>query len=187
MVVARDSPDSGWSGHRSGSGGILAPIVRASDRIVSTFYRVARIGWSAAAGILVPILIWIWPVTSVGGAVGILMLMLLLGLPGTVIHLVGRALTGVANLPFTIGSQATSNELPALSLKGGLRSIWSVGRYLMGIRGRLWAMRDELAAAGALLRLASLPVLISILIAALAVGLMVPTAALAILAVVITL
>ncbi len=178
------------------SGGVLAPIVKAAGRIVTSFDRVARAGWLAGIGILVPILIWIWPVSAVG-SVGVVLLALVLALPGTVIYLVGRALASVAKLPLSIvsqatavsqatTSQATTSETPSLRLNGGLRSIWSVGRYLMGIRGRLWEMRDELAAAGVLMRLASLPVLISILVAVLAIGLMIPSAALAILVMAIT-
>ena len=167
-------------------GGVLAPIIRASGRIVTTFDRVARAGWLAAIGILAPVLVWIWPVSSIGW-IGVVLLGLVLALPGTVIYLVGQALTSVARLPMTLVTQATTVEAPPLQLSGGLRSIWSVGRYLMGIRGRLWAMRDELAAAGALVRLASLPVLIGILGAVVAIGLMIPTAALAILVLAFTL
>ena len=166
--------------------GVLAPIARASGRIVAPFDRVARVGWLAGIGVLGPILYWLWPVSG-AGTIGIILLALVLALPGTVIYLVGRALAGVAALPQSLVSQATSIETPSLSLQGGLRSVWSVGRYLLGIRERLWAMRDELAAAGMLLRLASLPVLVSILGAALAIGLMIPAAALALLALAITL
>jgi hypothetical protein len=162
-------------------GGVLAPIAKASGRIVTTFDRVAKVGWLAGLSILAPILVWTWPI-SAAGSLGVLVLTLVLALPGSVIYLVGRALASVARLPDSLLSQAGAIQAPALQLRGGLRSIWSVGSYLMQIRERLWAMRDELAAAGMLVRLASLPVLISILGSALAIGLMIPVAAVALLA-----
>ncbi len=69
--------------------GVLAPIVKASGRIVATFERVAKIGWLAGLGIFAPILVWVWPV-SAGGSVGVVLLALVLALPGAVIHLVAR-------------------------------------------------------------------------------------------------
>lgn len=156
---------------------VLAPLARASDRIVRTFDRVARIGWAAALGIAGPVTLWVWPVGVTGG-VSLGLLCAILVLPGLTIFLLARALGGLASLPTAFVDQLVSaRETPSLELSGGgLRRVWNVGRYLLGIRGILWAVKDQLTSAGAVPRLASMPILIGSLAAVVAIAVMAPVA-----------
>lgn len=168
-----DQPDA------DGSRGVtvLAPLTRASDRIVRTFDRVAWIGWAAALGIAGPVAIWVWPV-GIAAGLSLGLLCAILALPGLIIFLLARAVGGLASLPTTLVDQLVSaREAPSLELSGGgLRRVWNVGRYLLGIRGILWAVKDQLTSAGAVLRLASMPILLGSLAAVVAIAVMAPVA-----------
>jgi hypothetical protein len=165
-----------------GALGILAPLRQASVAVVRACERTAVIGWAAAAMIVGVVLFWSWPLSVFGaGLVG--SLGLLLALPGSIVFLLARTLGSVSRLPEALVGQAAPGPSPTLHLRGGpLRSAWKIGRYLLSVRGRLWAVRDELASAGALIRLASPVVLIVVLGAVLAVGVLVPVALLVLLA-----
>ncbi|NNE71048.1 MAG: hypothetical protein HKN29_11895 [Rhodothermales bacterium] len=173
---ATSSPGTGLSSPGTGLS-VLAPLARASDAIVRSFDRVAYVGWAAAAGVVGPVLTWVWPV-GVPAGIGFALLFVVLLVPGLFIFLLARAVAGLAGLPTSVINQVVSaQEGPALEFSGGgLRRVWCVGRYLLGIRGVLWALKDQLTSAGAVLRLASVPILIGSLAAVLAIALMVPLA-----------
>ncbi|MFT5142407.1 MAG: hypothetical protein ACI80V_000870 [Rhodothermales bacterium] len=161
--------------------GFLAPLRQASAAVVRTCERTAVIGWVAGAVIVGVVLFWTWPLSATAaGFVGFLGA--LLALPGSIVFLLGRALASVSRLPEALVGQATSGSDLSLQIGGGpVRSAWKIGRYLLSVRSRLWAMRDELATAGALVRLTSPVVLIVVLGAVLAVGVLVPVAVLVLL------
>lgn len=158
--------------------GVLAPIRRASGAITAACLRTATVGWTSAGVIVASGAALAWPLETAGWIV-VALTTSVLAVPGALVYLLAQTVAGVARLPDSLMAQASSAPRPPISLEGGpLRSAWRVARYLVDIRGRLWAMRDELVAAGAVLRLASPFVLLSVLGAVVAIGVMIPVAAL---------
>ncbi|MBO6574509.1 MAG: hypothetical protein JJ896_03760 [Rhodothermales bacterium] len=172
-----DADQGPGSEPRVASRSVLAPIRRASDTIVRACDSTALTGFAAAAVIVGSWLSLVWPVSTLG-LVLLGLVAAVLAMPGTVVFLLARAVAGVVRLPQTLMTQASgAASLPELSLKGGaFRSVWRAARYLLDVRGRLWSMKDELVAAGAVVRLASPVVLLSVLGAVVAIVAMLPIA-----------
>lgn len=158
--------------------GVLVPLRRASRAIRTACLRTAAVGLLAAAVIAGSVAALAWPITA-PGAVVLGLFGAALAVPGLVVLMLGHAVAGLGRLPDSLFEQASGVGRPPLSLQGGpVRSVWRVGRYLMDARGRLWAMRDELVAAGLVVRMAHPAVLLSVLGAVVAISAMIPAAVL---------
>lgn len=149
--------------------------VRSRGLVARACHHTAGTGVVAAMVITGCVAHWVWPVGPTGGVLLVLGMGTLLT-PALTIWLFGQALDAVLSLPEAI---AELRLPPARSVtgSGALVTVWRLGRTLLAARGQLGSVKDRLVKAGALIRVASLPVLLAVLASVVVTGLLVPTAA----------